>query len=260
MKKTQSSLNSVVSILNDGKYHDGTSIGKKLGITRSAVWKAIQKLVSYGIAVDSIKGKGYSFIEPLILLNEETIKRSVNDMNLQIEVIECIDSTNEYLKNAIGVRKPKICIAELQTKGRGRLNRNWSSPFAQNVYLSIIYLFYKDSSELAGLTLVIGLSIINALKQYNLGEVLQIKWPNDIVFESKKLAGSLIETQSEANGISYAIIGIGLNVNMLKDKSISQPWTSLRKILGTYIDRNQLCTDLINNIILGAVPDNIKIC
>src|SRR5579871_3974943 len=98
MKKLKPGFVNLITILNDGHYHDGSTIGEKLNISRSAVWKAIKKLKNYQIKVESIKGKGYALLEPLVLLNQEIIIQSISDKNIQITVLESIDSTNEYLK------------------------------------------------------------------------------------------------------------------------------------------------------------------
>ena len=249
MKKLSPNLVEIINILSDGGYHDGDTIGSKLNITRSAVWKFIKKLDNYGIKLSSIKGKGYALLQPLILLNENYLKKALTGQNIDIEVFESIISTNEYLNNFIGATRVKICLAEHQTGGLGRLGRSWHSPFGQNIYLSCLYPFAKDISELVGLSLVVGLAIITTLKSLNLSNRLLLKWPNDILYEDKKLCGNLIKIQAETNGLSYAIIGIGINVNMADDQqNINQLWISLQKILGKNINRNQLCVILINNL------------
>jgi BirA family biotin operon repressor/biotin-[acetyl-CoA-carboxylase] ligase len=251
MKKTAPTLIEISSILSDGLYHDGETIGKKLDITRAGVWKAIKKLEDYDVKINSIKGKGYAISEPLFLLNETEVQNGIANKKIQIDVFENIDSTNYYLKNFIGAYSPQICIAEYQTKGKGRLNRSWYSPFGKNIYLSLLFPFQKDLSNLIGLSIVVGLAIIKALEYLGLDKELSIKWPNDIIFDSKKLAGTLIEVFSEANGLAYAIIGIGLNVNMTKDKKqITQPWISLKQILNQNLNRNKLCISLINNLLI----------
>ena len=95
-----------------------------------------------------------------------------------------------------------------------------------------------------------GLVIVNMLEQFNLPEPVLLKWPNDIIYKGKKLAGILIEIQAEVNGLAHAIVGIGLNVNMAskKENFITQPWISLENILNKYVDRNQLSILLINNL------------
>jgi BirA family transcriptional regulator, biotin operon repressor / biotin---[acetyl-CoA-carboxylase] ligase len=252
IKKLNANLVNIVDILNDGQYHDGSTMGDRLNMTRSAVWKTIRKLEAYDIKIDSIKGKGYALLEPLILLDQKKIKKKLCTEKIDISIFECIDSTNDYLKLKTFPHNQsiKICLAEQQTRGKGRFNREWYSPFGQNIYLSCIYPFRKDISELAGLSLVASLAIVKTLQTYGLSDHLYAKWPNDVVYQNKKLSGCLIEIQAESHGASHAIIGVGINVNMLNDDHhIQQTWTSMRKILAQYIDRNELCARLITHFL-----------
>src|SRR3990167_5018644 len=165
MKKFSTTFTKLVNILNDGNYHDGTTLSSRLQISRSAVWKAIQKLEKYGIPVHAMKGKGYALAEPLILLNQKTIKRGIQTANIDFTIFESIHSTNTYCvpQPRIKNKNISICLAETQTGGLGRLQRSWHSPFGQNIYLSCTYSFQKDVSELSGLSLVISLAIIATL-------------------------------------------------------------------------------------------------
>lgn len=249
-RKFNPTLCQVVNILNDGQFHDGTSIGEALGMTRSAVWKVIQKLISYQVPVLSIKGKGYALPSPLILLDPQKIRADLDNKKLEIQIFESISSTNDYLRVKKNAKAPQACIAEQQTRGKGRLDRRWYSPFAQNIYLSFLYSFQKDISELAGLSLVVGLAIVSVLKSYGVNESLLVKWPNDILYDQRKLAGNLIEIQAESHGESRSIIGIGINVNMQAENTpIDQAWISIAQILGCYIDRNELYARLINRLV-----------
>lgn len=256
LKTASSSFIKLVSILNDGQYHDGTSLGEKLNMTRSAVWKAIKKLISYDIKLDSIKGKGYALLEPLILLDANKIKRLLSNDKVTLNLFESIGSTNDFLKTL--QHKPskttQICLAEQQTEGRGRLNRDWYSPFGKNIYISCLFPFQKDISALAGLSLVTSLAMWKTLNGFGITNNLYVKWPNDILHAGKKISGNLIEIQAETHGVCSAVIGMGINVNMLlDDQNISQTWTSMRKILGTYVDRNEVCARLIDNLVESLV-------
>src|SRR3990167_5786654 len=193
-KKLQQNLIKLVTILNDGEYHDGNSIGQTLQLTRSAVWKTIKKLQNYGIKIDSIKGKGYTLVEPLLLLDPLIIKNKIYD-SIDLMVFETIDSTNLYLKQFKNCKQVKVCLAEQQTAGKGRFERAWHSPFGKNIYMSCRYPFKKDISELAGLSLLTSLSVIKTLNDIGIKDHLFVKWSNDIVFDGKKLAGNLIEVQ-----------------------------------------------------------------
>ncbi|VVC76799.1 Bifunctional ligase/repressor BirA [Aquicella siphonis] len=255
MNKKNNKLNAnlvrLVHILSDGEYHDGTSMGEQLKMTRSAVWKAIKKLENFGVKIESAKGRGYALLEPLALLDINKIKKNISRAKIEFMLFESVDSTNEYLKTFKKSRSIKICLAERQVHGKGRMNREWFSPFGKNIYLSCLYPFQKDISELSGLSLVMSLAVIKTLKNLGIKDHLFVKWPNDIIYEHKKLSGSLIEIQAETHGACQAVIGIGINVNMQDDEDgrISQSWTSLRKIIGAYVDRNDLCAKLIDNLL-----------
>lgn len=247
MKKQNANLAKVVHALADGEYHDGTSIGDKLAITRSAVWKTIERLKSYGVAIDAVKGKGYALREPLLLLNARKIKQLLA-IDLPLEIFESISSTNDYLRSVAAKKPLMVCLAEQQTQGKGRLGRTWQSPFGLNLYFSCLYRFEKDVSELAGLSLVAGLAVAKTLNEFAPG--FSVKWPNDVFYQGEKIAGSLIEVQAESHGACYAVIGIGINANMLQGGGITQPFTSLRKITGKMIDRNELCARLLKHLLV----------
>ncbi len=256
-------LKQLINILNDGKYHSGNALGEKLNITRSAVWKFIKQLKSYGLPIDSIKAKGYCLKQPIILLDSNKIKKYIatssrgltagSRNNPGIKIFTSISSTIDYLKtlSSRGLTAgsiPQICLAEQQTAGKGRLGRTWQSPFGLNIYLSCLWNFNKDISELSGLSLIVGLSVIKALEPYT--KDLKIKWPNDILYEGKKLAGILVEINAETNGYSRAIISVGLNVNM---QNITDRWTSIIDIVKKPLDRNKLTGEIIKQLFADLV-------
>jgi len=173
---------------------------------------------------------------------------------IDLTILESVSSTNDYLKTINFTNKIAVCVAEEQTAGRGRLARHWHSPFGQNIYLSIGFDFPKDISSLVGISLVVGLATLNAIKEYGVVENIKVKWPNDIVYDNKKLAGILIDANAEINGTCSVIIGIGLNLNMMDDIDVIasntlKPWTSLKKIIGKTIDKNKMVSLLISNLV-----------
>lgn len=246
-KKLNKTLLQLVNILNDSQYHDGTHLGDQLKITRSAVWKNIKKLQSYDVRIDAVKGRGYLMPTALHLLDAEEIIKQLSEKVI-VEIFESMTSTNDYLKN---IKQPqtRICLAEQQTQGRGRLNREWHSPFGKNIYLSCLFAFEKDISALAGLSMVTSLAIVKALNSCSIDQDLVVKWPNDILYQKQKLAGSLIEVQAETHNVSYAIVGVGINVNMQQASGISQAWTSMSRILGQQVNRNKVCVQVINHLL-----------
>lgn len=192
--------------------------------------------------------------ESPILLSANTIKTLLpaHPLPIQLDVFSKIDSTNDYFKSKIITADAiHFCLAEQQTAGRGRLGRNWFSPFGTNIYLSCSWSFNQEVNALSGLSLVVGIAVIKALNELNPNPEIKIKWPNDILYQQKKLAGILIEINTLDSGNTQAIIGIGLNVNMGSQNTeiIDQPWTSLQHIIGHEIDRNKIVALLIHNLL-----------
>ena len=214
--------------------------------------RTIKKLKSYQIPVKSPKIKSCYSTQPLILLDKQKIGSALETKSIQLELLKKVDSTNDHLKIVPYLSKVVICIAEMQTKGKGRFYRSWHSPFGQNIYLSLRYSFNKNISKLLGLSLVCGLAVCRAIEiTCHLSLPIFIKWPNDIICENKKLAGILVEIQAQTHEFYSVIIGVGLNVNMQNDikKKPNQDWTSLMNLTETYQNRNKLCTTLINNLV-----------
>lgn len=189
-----------------------------------------------------------------ILLDAQIIKTLLpaHPLPIQLDVLSEIDSTNDYFKsNIITPDAIHFCLAEQQTAGRGRLGRDWFSPFGTNIYLSCLWSFSKDVSALSGLSLAVGIAVIKALNELTPNPDIKIKWPNDILYQQQKLAGILIEVNTVDSGNTQAIIGIGLNVNMSDQntETINQPWTSLQHIIGNEVDRNKIAALLIHNLL-----------
>ena len=250
-------LNKLISKLSDGAFHSGAQSGRDLGITRSAVWKLMNQFSNLEIEVESVTGKGYCIPGGLDLLNLKKIKRYIQKLSLEkirkIEIFDQIGSTNDYLIELSSSNPDKICIclAEQQMKGKGRLGRRWFSPFGANIYLSVLYPFSKDMSELAGLSLVVATVVAETLSEIGIEKNIGLKWPNDVLWKNRKLAGILIEISGEAHGVNHVVIGIGLNIRMSKSiaKTIDQPWVDIQEIKADVADRNKITGLLINKLI-----------
>jgi BirA family transcriptional regulator, biotin operon repressor / biotin---[acetyl-CoA-carboxylase] ligase len=250
MKALNESLIKLVSCLNDLQYHNGEVLGKQLGVSRMMIWKMINKLIDIGIKIESVKNKGYRFQDNLLLLDGDFIKKQIDNPDIKLNIVGEIASTNDFVRENINIAKKVICVSEAQSKGRGRMARFWHSPFAQNIYFSYGYRINKDLDKLSGLSLVVGIAMINAIREVIAIENLKLKWPNDLLHNGKKIMGNLVEIKAEAYGEISVVIGVGVNVNMLDDDNqISQQWSSLRKISGgVYIDRNLLVVSMIHNL------------
>ncbi len=185
-----------------------------------------------------------------MLLDKEFIQQKIANPHIKLELFNNIDSTNNYLKKNLSINR-KICIAESQSNGKGsKLNRTWHSPFGKNVYMSYSYYFKKNINELSGLSLVVSLAMLDAIKEIGIAAKIMLKWPNDGLYQGCKLMGNLIESQIISPQETVVIIGMGINVNMLNvdENSISQAWTSLKAISGEDINRNLLCVAIIHNL------------
>jgi BirA family biotin operon repressor/biotin-[acetyl-CoA-carboxylase] ligase len=252
MALQHSTLSKVLEILNDGALHAGSDIAQSLTISRAAVWKVIQRLKKYDVDIKS-QHQGYQLSSPLIPFDKAKIERLLEPAKIILEIFETIPSTSEYLQNKASSKNITFCLAEYQSKGKGRLGRTWASPFGRNIYCSFRYVFNKDISEMAGLSLVVGILTVQALESINPTLKLLLKWPNDIYVNNQKMGGILIELMAEANGNCTAIISMGLNINM-KDcdlKNIGQPWTSLEHVLGENFDRNVVIARIIQSLLAG---------
>jgi BirA family transcriptional regulator, biotin operon repressor / biotin---[acetyl-CoA-carboxylase] ligase len=191
----------------------------------------------------------------LSLLDEEQIRQHLGDDdlngNINLNLVKSIDSTNIYLKNNITKAMIDICCAETQTKGRGRFNRTWYSPVAENIYFSGRWTLGLNIKKLSSLSLVVGLAIVQTLAAINIHEGIMIKWPNDILWGNKKLAGILIELSTNISGDISVIIGIGMNINSnskISKSPIDRPWCSLLDITGCLFDRNLIIAKLISTL------------
>lgn len=240
----------LLSILADNKFHSGETLGKTLGISRAAISNHIKVFSTLGLDIYSVTGKGYCLAQPLTLLNLDKIKEhSLSSHPAEIEVLNVIGSTNQYLKDkSIELKNGHTCLAEAQTAGRGRHGRKWVSPYAASLYLSMHWSFSGGYSVLGGLSLAIGVAIVDALNQCGI-KGIQLKWPNDIYAQGKKLAGVLIEVEGQMGSGCQAIIGVGLNVTLPKNvEEISQPWIDLTQLSDPLINRNMLAGTLVDEL------------
>lgn len=152
-----------------------------------------------------------------------------------------IDSTNDYAKEiGANAKEGTVIVAKEQTKGRGRLGRIWESPKDKGLYFSII-LKPNNLQHIQNLTLISSLAIYRALKELNI--VVQIKWPNDIVKDNKKIAGILTEIKFNGETIDYIVVGIGININSTMEKIpeyLQHKATSLNLISNDEVDESKL--------------------
>jgi BirA family transcriptional regulator, biotin operon repressor / biotin---[acetyl-CoA-carboxylase] ligase len=249
----------LLKLLADGKFHSGEELGKRLGVSRSAIWKTVQDFQELGIEVCSVKRKGYQIPKGIELLDSDYILGCISPeikKEISVEILFGINSTNQYLLDHLKLKPSgSIVLAEFQTNGRGRRNRKWISPCGTNLYFSILWSFDKDPSELCGLSLAAGIAVANTLERYGIPHI-QLKWPNDVLWCYKKIAGVLIEMTAETYSSTQVVIGIGLNLQMSNTADIDQEWIDLMRIIHRKPERNLIASILIEEVV--AVLKNFQ--
>lgn len=226
----------LLKLLKDGRFHSGQALGTALGISRSAVWKQLQNLeVDLELSIHKVRGRGYQLSSPLELLDPELLRDCVWPSHIH----HSLDSTNAEALRMVGqgVAAPFVVLAERQTAGRGRRGRNWVSPFAENIYYSLVLPVIGGMRQLEGLSLVVGLAVLNALREVGVPGG-GLKWPNDVLVGNKKIAGILLELVGDPADVCHVVLGIGINVNMRSSSAVDQAWTSAYLEAGRPMDRN----------------------
>lgn len=242
----------LLAMLADGNFHSGQILAEKAGVSRSAIWKALQNMRESGLEVRAIRGRGYQLEREYELLDREKIhdKLSPNGKHIfsEITVLPSVDSTNTWLQKNAVKGKTHVCIVETQTGGKGRRSKCWFSPLSGNLYLSLAYSFNAGASGLSGLSLVVALAIVSVLEREGV-RGLRIKWPNDVYTEGRKLAGILVEISGEANGPCQAIIGIGINFRLPASvaSGIDQPCIDLFS-MDVALSRNRIAALILDEL------------
>jgi len=236
----------VLEVLSDylGRFITFEELERGSKLSRQQVKAALRHLSEAGFDIQD-SGKGHALlslpdsISPILL----HCGLKCRTMGIDIHSYKTIGSTNEVARRLAEAQAPEgtIIIAERQTRGRGRLGRTWHSPSGQGLYFSLILRPKLDFSRLPALSMVAALSICRAIESYGLKA--EIKWPNDCLLDGKKVAGILVELSAELDQVSYAIMGVGINVNHRSDdfpSSLRSAATSLYKVSGNKINRAEL--------------------
>jgi BirA family biotin operon repressor/biotin-[acetyl-CoA-carboxylase] ligase len=233
-------MQSLLRLLQDGQFHSGEELGAAVGVSRAAIWKRLQALeAEFDLQIHKVRGRGYRLEAPLSLLDSDSLCAS---STYPITLLQQVDSTNAQAMRhlASGAVPPFLVIAEQQTAGRGRRGRSWASPFGENLYYSLVLRVSGGMRQLEGLSLVVGLALLQALRDAGVADA-GLKWPNDLLVGGRKIAGILLELSGDPADVCHVVIGIGVNINMRvtpQGEVIDQPWTSLRQVLGEQVDRN----------------------
>lgn len=209
----------ILKFLREKEYISGEALAQKLGISRVAVWKQIQRLKDMGYEIIADQNLGYCLISRPDLLIPQEVQGGLftKYIGKEIYYFPELKSTNimakeKALHRAEGINEGALIIAERQSAGKGRLGREWFSP-AGGIWLSIILYPQLPPSYIPRITLMTAVVVVRAIKMCTQIEP-KIKWPNDILINEKKVCGILTEMSAELDIINWVVVGIGINVNI----------------------------------------------
>lgn len=229
----------------------GQQISRELGVSRAAVWKAVEALRREGYEIESVPRQGYRLLHTTDALCAEEILAALaaHPWQDRIRVLDCVDSTNTMAKAlaAQGAPAGTVLIADHQTGGRGRLGRSFLSPEGVGIYLSVILRPQVRPDKILHLTAMAAEYLTQAVEEV-CGVTPGIKWTNDLVMNRKKISGILTELSVEAESglVQYVVVGIGVNCNQTGfDPAIADIATSLALETGQPVDRNLLAAAMI---------------
>jgi len=246
----------LLQLLSDGQFHSGVDLAHTLNVSRTTISKRVAYWQQQGLDIDIINGKGYRLQQPIQWLNQQAIWQAmphqtqalITEFDVQLQV----SSTNDVVAQQLKQKQQSgvVCLAEMQQAGRGRRGRTWVSPPAGTFYGSVGWIYPQGFQVLEGLSLAVGVAVLEALASCGV-EGLSLKWPNDILWQGKKLAGVLIEMSAEVDGACYVVVGVGVNLALPQSSKvhITQQAVDVKEIIGKLVDRQQITVALISHIV-----------
>lgn len=255
--KTESLSRSIILEMlsaHRGEFISGQEISDRLALSRTAIWKHIHELRTAGYIIESQKKSGYRLTEKPNALTGAEIKAGLNTVSFghTVHYEESVTTTQEIAHKLAseGASEGTFIVADEQTGGRGRLGRLWHSPKASGICASLILRPQIPPQEAPQLTLLAAVGVVKGIK-LSTGLACDIKWPNDILYNGKKLVGILTELEADPDQVKSVILGMGVNVNTTKAdfcEDISEKATSLRIEMGREVDRADLLRHILQQI------------
>jgi len=228
----------------------GEELSGALGISRTAVWKHIERLREEGYDIAASPHLGYKLVSAPDRLTEIELRWQLKTEVIGKRIISYkeINSTNDAAHSlaASGEAEGTVVITEYQTKGRGRLGRKWISPKGKGAYFSVILRPDILPTELSVITLFSSLAVAKTVREA-VGLPAFIKWPNDILIKGQKVCGVLTELNGEMDKVNFAIVGIGININTSKEL-LPEGATSLSEEKGARISRLEFVRALFRSL------------
>lgn len=235
----------ILSLLKEAdSYLSGQELCNKFGVSRTAVWKAINQLKDEGYIIEAVQNRGYHLVEYPDLITYSEIKSVLTTKwaGLELYYFDTLDSTNTKAKQLAeeGAPHGTLVIANQQSGGKGRRGRTWESPANTGIWMTLILKPDMNPTHASMLTLVMALAVTKACNEIT-NAACSIKWPNDIVLNRKKICGILTEMSAEMDYINHIVIGVGINANMDEfPDELEEKATSIKKENGEKINRAQL--------------------
>ena len=207
----------ILALLREKKtYVSGQQLSESFGVSRTAVWKAVNSLKNEGYPIEAVTNKGYLLRESEEIYSQNDIASRLNTKwaGQTLYFYDVVGSTNAEIKRLAeeGAPHGTVAVADMQTAGRGRRGRSWDSPANTNIYFSILLRPGFAPGRASMLTLVIAHAVAKCFRETLGLSDIGIKWPNDIVMDGKKICGILTEMSVEQDYIQYVVIGVGINV------------------------------------------------
>jgi BirA family biotin operon repressor/biotin-[acetyl-CoA-carboxylase] ligase len=200
-----------------GGFISGPQLSEALGVSRTAIWKAVGALRDLGVEIEALPRQGYRLAEPCSPLSVEGVRAALRpEVQLRLQQLRVSWTTGSTNADLLRELAPApgffaLHVADYQSAGRGRRGRSWIAPPGGAICLSWSWRFDALPSHAASLSLALGISAVRTLESFGI-EGVGLKWPNDLVTSTGKLAGILIEMVSEAGGPALVVVGLGLNV------------------------------------------------
>lgn len=237
------------ALRESSEYISGQHLCDQFQVSRTAVWKAIEQLKREGYHIEAVRSKGYRLIESPDIISRAEIKSMMETRWAGQEVCyyDKTDSTNIQAKlgGENGAAHGTLFVADRQEAGRGRRGRSWESPRGVCIYMTILLRPDIEPSKAPMLTLVMALSVAEGIREQT-GLAAEIKWPNDIILNKKKVCGILTEMSTEIEYINYVVTGVGINTNQERfSEEIKERATSLFIEGGSCVSRSRLIASVM---------------
>lgn len=230
-------------------YISGQILCERFGVSRTAIWKAVNQLKEAGYRIEAIQNRGYKIISIPDCLNKSELQsiRKTSWAGREIFYYDTIDSTNARAKQLAeeGYPEGTLVVASSQESGRGRRGRCWESPEGSGIYMTLLLKPVIDPNNASMLTLIAALAVAVSIAKCT-GVPAGVKWPNDIIMQGKKVCGILTEMSAQFDYVNYIVIGIGINVhNESFPEETRETATSIYQQTGRHINRAALIEETL---------------